>query len=360
MIQRSDLHAIHDWPRRISRLLVMTAVMFVVLAPAASAVGSSSPDGAGPSVESLAGPDPLTCTGYPEARTFLESQAWWLQTPGKNGTSFGHMHVGACIPERQTLSGVVALDVRIILHDNPGAFDYLNPVLVSDAQEISLPHVTTLHGMTCPVGTCVGWAHLDVNTALLDNDGLQEIRIRAYTNEPDGNIMHSSVNVHAYLANGRPVNDVDRRVYTRGKGWYTGAGYCEASFISSLPAGPISGVWRPTVKIVYHGADDLAVTHHSVRLDPDFHATPVVPGIVLADGPGELLEQSLSIDTTTLANGLHKFHLRADCNDPRGSTNSGVLVVPFRVDNGAPTVTPSPTPSPTAAPSPSPSPTVAP
>ena len=34
---------------------------------------------------SLAVPDPLNCTGYPEPRTFMESQSWWEQTAGKVG-----------------------------------------------------------------------------------------------------------------------------------------------------------------------------------------------------------------------------------------------------------------------------------
>jgi hypothetical protein len=39
------------------------------------------------------------------------------------------------------------------------------------------------------------------------------------------------------------------------------------------------------------------------------------------------------IDTTALANGTHTLHLRADCEAPRGSTNSGVLAVKFKVQN---------------------------
>src|SRR5207249_8040140 len=130
--------------------------------------------------------------------------------------------VGACMPYHQTLTGIVGIDVRIILHDNPGTFDYLNPVLVSNGQELSLPHVLTLNGSTCPTGTCTSWVHLDVDTRLIVSDGQEELRIRAYTNEPDGNIMHSSINTLAYFNNGFPLDNLDRRAYQRGKGWYTG------------------------------------------------------------------------------------------------------------------------------------------
>ena len=293
---------------------------------------------ANPAIRSAAGatPDRLTCAGYPEPRVFLEAQTWWIATPGKTGTTFGHMHVGACLPTEQTVSGTIGIDVRIILHDNPGQFDYWNPVLVSDAEELSLPHVTDLHGLTCAVGTCTGWSHANVDTRQLSYDGRQELRIRAYTNTPDGNIMHSSINALIVLENGNPTNALDRRAYQRGKGWYTGSGYCEASFLSHVPSVPVSGTWTVSVKIENHGAaDDLAVTHHTIRLDPDFHADPPVPGKVIRDGAGELPATSISIDTTALADGSHKLHMRADCDDPRGSTNSGVLVIPFMVSNGA-------------------------
>jgi hypothetical protein len=291
--------------------------------------GTPTPSPSTPST----GPDRLTCVGYPEPRIFVESQSWWMRTPGASGTEFGHMHLGACMPYHQRLSGIVGVDVRVILHDNPGAFDYLNPVLVSNGQELSLPHVLGPHGMTCPTSTCTSWVHLDVDTRLLLSDGLDELRLRAYTNEPDGNIMHASINTLAYFDNGYPVSNLDRRPYQRGKGWYTGSGYCEADVLSDLPAGPVSGTWTPLLQIVDHGAvDDLPVTHSSVRLDPDFHATPVIPGTILVDASVPWVG-SVTIDTTSLVNGTHRLVLRADCDDPRGSTNSGVLVVVFTVAN---------------------------
>jgi hypothetical protein len=306
-----------------------TATPTVTAAPTATPAPTPTPAGPPPA----GSPDPLTCTGYPEPRIFVEAQSWWRQTPGAAGTDFGHMHIGACLPYRQTIRGIVGIDVRIILHDNPGRFDYLNPVLKSDSQELSLAHDGSLHGMTCPIGTCTRWAHVDIDTAQLTLDGIQEIRLRAYVDEPDGNIMHASVNTLVDLRNGNPVNDLDRRAYQRGKGWYTGSGYCESSVVSTLPIGPISGTWTPALLIDDHGAaDDLPVTHHSVRIDPDFHAAPPVPGTLLVDGPGGWVGPT-AIDTTLLTNGRHRLVLRADCDDPRGSTNSGVLVVTFSVAN---------------------------
>src|SRR6266571_4361209 len=67
-------------------------------------------------------PDPLSCVGYPELRVFSESQAWWTRFPGQTGTDFGHVHEGACIPERDTLNHDFDIDLRLMLHDNPGTF----------------------------------------------------------------------------------------------------------------------------------------------------------------------------------------------------------------------------------------------
>lgn len=260
--------------------------------------------------------------------TFIESQAWWMQTPGKTGTDFGHLHVGSCVPYKQVVSGVLTFDVRLIMHNNPGSFDYLNPVLKTDSQELSLPHVTAgVQGMTCPTGTCERHVTLSVDTRLSNYDGVQEIRIRTYVRESDGNIMHASLNMLVNVQNGDPENPIDRKAYERFKGWYTVSGYCEASLLSDVPLAPVSS-WHPVVQALNHGAsDDLAVSRYSVRLDADNHAG--IPGTILASGNGQLQPTTLNI--SGLAPGTHKLSIRAECDDPRGSTNVGVGVIEFKV-----------------------------
>jgi hypothetical protein len=267
------------------------------------------------------------CAGYSEPRVFTEAQAWWTTTPGSGGTDFGHLHVGACMPYKQPVSGVVTIDVRIIMHHNPGDFVYLNPVLKTDSQELSLAKNYSLEGLSCPDATCEAWATVSIDTRLSDFDGFQEIRIRAFVDEPDGNRMHASVNTLVDLRNGRADNPIDRRAYQRGKGWYTGSGYCEADILSDLPVAPVLA-WAPMVQVVHHGAaDDLPVSRYKVTLDADAHAG--LPGIVIASGTGELVPTTAS--TVGLGSGMHRLAVRAECDDPRGSTNSGVLVVWFEV-----------------------------
>ena len=76
-------------PRALGSTLVLCLVLAVV--PAGTAVLAAEPE-------------PLTCAGYPSPRLFVDSQAWWTQTPGTDGSDFGHIHTGACIPERETPS----------------------------------------------------------------------------------------------------------------------------------------------------------------------------------------------------------------------------------------------------------------
>ena len=171
---------------------------------------------------------------------------------------------------------------------------------------------------------------MPLDTAKFQQAGLQEIRLRAFVDEPDGNRMHASLNWQAHVENGKSRADVTRRPYLRGKGWYTGSGYCEPDVAAvPLPDAPLTGVWSPSLRIVDHGTrSDLPVSRHSVRLDADAHNG--VPGTVLKEGTGSW-SGIVAIDTALLAPGEHRLSLRAECDDPRGSTNAGVLVVTFIV-----------------------------
>lgn len=291
--------------------------LVVCLGAAALAVGVA-PASAGAA-------DPLTCAGYAESRQFVEAQSWWLRTPGQAGNDFGHAHLGACIPERETISAPTTLDVRLLLHDNPGRFNSGSLVLKGTDQETTVQKFTA-SGFTCPSGTCARWFSLRLDPAQFRHSGLQEVRFRAYVDEPDGNRMAVSLNWQLYIANGKSRSDVNRRPYLRGKGWYTGAGYCEASLANvPLPDAPLGAPWRPVVLNAWHGeSDDLPVTHHRETLDADLHAG--IPGTVLQDGDGPWYG-ALTIDPAALTPGIHKLAARSDCADPRGSTSSGVLVV---------------------------------
>ena len=259
---------------------------------------------------------------------------------GQTGNNFGHVHVGSCIPERESISeATIPVDVRVILHDNPGTLDYVGIVVKGTSYEKTIAKLSpNTPFVGAPGETRTLWLHYDLPTSSFDASGLQEIRYRVFVNEPNtSDSMNSSVNYQTTILNGKSKSDVSREPYLRFKGWYTGAGYCEASYrsdLTPLPDGPVSGVWSPSLRMVWHGEPtDRPVTHNAVRLDPDFHAVPPIEGKVLRDavGPWEGTQQ---VDTTSLANGVHRLHMKADCDDPR-ATNSGVGVVSFDVQNPA-------------------------
>jgi hypothetical protein len=269
----------------------------------------------------------LDCTGYPETRQFVDAQSWWRRSPGKSGTDFGHVHLGGCIPEREQHSSAITLDIRLVMHANPGIMAEAVLVTKTASSEVTRIHDESLAGFTCPVGTCERWVQWNVPLEWFDHSGLQEIRYRAYVDEPDGNRMIVSLNFQTYINNGRPASDVTRNPYLRGKGWYTGAGYCEASLREPLPDRPVHSRYGPPIAMVDHDEPgDLPITHAVALLDADFHND--IPGMTLAEASASLGPQKVQVGRKAIT-GEHRLLLKADCDDPRGSTNSGVLVYLF-------------------------------
>jgi len=64
-------------------------------------------------------PDQPSGGVYGERRQFIDAQSWWIPASGKNGTDHGHIRVGACIPKRETITGSLNLNIRMVLH-SPG------------------------------------------------------------------------------------------------------------------------------------------------------------------------------------------------------------------------------------------------
>lgn len=299
---------------------------------------------------------PPDCSGYPEPRVFLESQAWWWLSDKtervQTGDNFGHIHVGTCFPQATIVSGDVEFDVRVIMHNNPGFIHHLVVQVFDDG-----PSLCWAGGITCvdltesPLTcaenqTCTFWFHVTVPTDLVPTNGRKEFRFRAMLEEPDTNRMLPSTGWQAYVVNGeKPLADYRASDMVEARGWYTGANY-QNSRLEVLPDVPVSGTWTPTVQMK-PGAGGFATTYHIAMIDPNFHSIPPSQGVVVEEGLGEFIGE-LNIDTTQLSNGWHRLALRADgdtfdnieCIRIDGSlcdsTDSGVLVTWFEVDNGGP------------------------
>lgn len=332
---------------------------------------------------------------YPEKRQFVENQAWWMPASDQvndKDSNHGHAHMGVAIPEREQLVGsTVKFTVRLVMHDNPGTFNYVSMIFKSPSTEVTVQKcyaVTAAADGTCPgptatgkgdwkcdkdpatpgaQGDCVKWLTFQQPLSAFNNSGLQEVRFRGFIPEPkraDGTSveMRTNINFQTYVNNGKSAGNVTREPQLRGKGWYTNSIYCESQVNSvPIPDAPVSGNFPITLEQTTHSSDaSLPVTHSFVTLDPDFHAIPEIRGTVLHDAAAPMSAKTFNINTTTLTNGIHRLHQRADCRDNTlRSVNSGVLVVPFVVQNANPTVTPTPTstPTPTVTPTPTPTPT---
>ena len=127
-----------------------------------------------------------------------------MTTPGQSGTDFGHVHIGACLPSEQRVSGTVHLDIRVIVHDGQGAtFDRIEPVIKTDAIETTLGSYIGCKGTTIEHGTVTCWQGLDIDTTRYDVDGRNELRLRAWSRTPDGNQIHVSLNTMWDVRNGK-------------------------------------------------------------------------------------------------------------------------------------------------------------
>ena len=283
-------------------------------------------------------PNPTSCAGYAERRQYVSVQSWWNADParGLKGTSDGHFHLEACIPEGEPVKGLVPFDVKVIMHDNPGRARYVSMVLHGDRYEV-VAQKQNIGGLTCAMGTCSRWLHFDLDTRRFPRSGFQGVHFRGFITEPpvgrQAREMRASLNFQVRVSNGRPLDNSSRYPFLRGKGWYTHAAYCEAQFQSAIPDGPVRGVWSPQVAMVTADSQNSRpVTRYTVTLDPNFHAMPAMVGHVVLTGTGLLRPRTVAIDTATLTVGPHRLLLRADCDDRKlGSVNSGVVVVPFVV-----------------------------
>jgi len=282
-----------------------------------------------------ASPGPQACIGapadnpaatYPETRSFVDGQSWWKQA---SDVEARHLHLGACIPEREQLSGTIHIDAKTQMHANPGQVTYVAIVWESPGGDHT--YTSSNPGWTCPnLANCSFWKGFDIPASAWDRSGLEGLRLRVTARQPDGKEMRTSLNFQDYIDNGKSVGNMIRMPYLRAKGWYTGLNYCEAAYrsdVTPFPDGPVPALWQPWIRQTDHGDTDADPTHHDIRLDPDIHNG--VPGTFLLDGPGPR-DGLVDVDTTGLAVGVHTLFAKTDCETTAG-VNSGVLAAKFQV-----------------------------
>jgi hypothetical protein len=281
-----------------------------------------------PAGTTQAAPDPMTCTGYPEPRVFIESQDWWSPIPGIGG--LGHIHMGMCWPVAETVSGRVRFDMRIVFHGNKGR---LNLIKLQDDRSFTLMRV--FPGYTPPDATdTTYWRTFYVDTRRMP-DGGRLMRWYARLRHVNGNEEYARAAWILDVENGKTdYNRVRWGQYT-GSGWYkeararVGWGYQTSSIKSGIPRLPVRGIWRPKVSFSCNGCRPMSYWFATV--DPDFHKGH--RGWMVKTGGGHW-SGNLAIDTTRLSNGTHKLVLvSASKRVFPERRHMGVFAIPFTVRN---------------------------
>jgi hypothetical protein len=331
--------------------------------------------------------DPVTCTGYPEPRTYSEGQSWGEKQFGPAshpGTGKqGHIHVEACAPIWQTVSGTLTLDLTVRFHNMPGVLKTVRVRMYGDETANVVRGGADGNRLEnrCLAADCEYKFHMEMDLNKLQYSGwhmlIPEVTVR---NEPgsDG-ANHAQLAIPYWpmnVANGKPappVGSVAEAMAKRADGDVTsGVGiagdslypstlaegsYARTSIsktqvpwnLATLDLKPLSGVWTP--RVWFEKEKGFAY------VDPTLHAVPVNKGTVVYEGPGynpiplpgqpssERGNRLLNIDTTRLTDGIHRL-LLGSCNEdiPIGKpgtpietadrwTNCGTQVIRFLVDN---------------------------
>lgn len=307
-------------------------------------------------------PDPVSCAGYPEHRIFVENQTWWSpqvadpSRPGHPGVGeTGHVHIGTCFPLYQHLAGnTLELDVNVKMHQQTGTAVNLRVYAYGDV-ELEFNNTQPFNHGKCDTADCDTWIHVSFPLTGIHYNGWHEFAIFLNVQTPDGQIQRNWTRYYAYVDRpslpppppGSVVYTTTQPVITGvnsvtgGDSWYsqvnggTTGKYAQAKILrASIPwdeatgvLTPLSGTWTPTVS--------FEANQNFALIDPAFHAVPPSKGTIVYEGTAATPAdhtRTLSIDTTTLSEGQHRLVIGTG-NVATNGTNTGVLVIPFLVDN---------------------------
>lgn len=292
-------------------------------------------------------PDPLTCEGYPEPRTFLEVQSWWAE-PGSAEPM--HLHAGTCFPLLQNMSGTSTFDVRVMLHRNPGTLFALSFDFYSGYEQyINVPDVTCATDCTYWYAVTVDWSKVPA--------GWRELRLKPRVrlpacgpspcDEDPGATQITSSGWPLQVRGGTSGNrsecantGLTSNCQVQSRGWYEHRGYANVAPYSArqwIPQPTFSGTsvtrrWR-----IYNNApngEDEPLTFAECYIDPDFHNPDWVPNPFWTYSGPFPFNANITAPLSGLAPGVHRWACIAYSDQPNHSTPgelAGVGVVQFTV-----------------------------
>lgn len=307
----------------------------------------------------------------------VESQSWWDEKaaplPSDNAadlpdaqrltSKFRHVHLGKCIPNertlhdtRLTLSGTYDhFRAVMVLHNNPGTIGWNNFGVVGGSSVIvfkktctdfatcdsvpwqqqsnrcvgdALSCVTYTPPLSCPVGqTCQFPVRMKLNIAAGSCQGDCEMRMKPnLTNiAPRGDRQFTTNNFQVFLGGSGSYRSSPAPI---GRGWYTGLEYVNAtlknymSFFQGRTDIAVPIVTGTVALSVNHAQGSGTTVRSHLAIDPDGHMD--VPGTVLYNVAG-LKSGTVSLDTTTLANGLHRLRILTEEANSFGRSFGGAV-----------------------------------
>lgn len=255
-------------------------------------------------------PPPPPAGNFDPRQIPVEMQAWWMP-------AYGHIHAATKLPLGQKVSGVLDLDVRIVLHHNPSSLEELSIAYESNIFK-RIP-LDDLAPNGCPTTTCAFNIPVSIDTTQMP-DGWRELRIRAITQTPDDKRFLNSSGIPIFVENGNSRDDYNRfcnNTSLIGRGWYEGFGYTNA-IIECVPLETVSGVHTFRVR-AQKSSQHLTVALDKSHFIPAAGSWPEEPaneGIILFDQDGDFQDFfDVTVDTTQLANGWHSLSVTSENTD---------------------------------------------
>lgn len=267
--------------------------------------------------------------------TYLEIHVWWEGAPAPAG-HIPHLHSETCVPLGQTVTGTIAFDTRIVLHDTDGTlFRYEDAICCGAGggtlESAPIPAAKSKCGLD---KTCEVWVHTEHDTSGL-TAGWHEIRVKPRLRLSNGDVMLTS---GAWQVCVRCTPSQLLTVPTlAGRGWYDNGRDYQVSAMTSghrqIDGGAtIGGVWNTVLRLDAGSGGD-PTTASSVWLDTDWHHHQED-----TDGGGTLLLErngpyrgALAVNTALLTEGRHELILRTEAQHTTGRLVA-LQYLPFVVD----------------------------
>jgi hypothetical protein len=345
---------------------------------AALALGGSA---TGATLYACAGAPPdAPRTMYPEKRYYVETQAWWSPMPGHTADEpfqdrTGHLHVAACVPLYQTVSGgKLQLDLKWQEHMMQGVNGVGAPIPTNFIVEVgglykgkNLRNLGLWSGNACATMQCDGWisAEFDYSPAPSGwanlNTFIQDFFTDCAAGPPNCRQMRTLNHWPIDFVTSNPPAPAGQEgvlapdAYTGGESWFTRDGGGSAYARTFVQRAELTKLWNPETGTLVPKSGTFHITvsgekdGNRAMIDPAMHAMPPSVGKVLVDEPagtaGEIYKSyDLTIDTTKLSDGVHKLAFQNIYKHSLGE-QSGVIVLPFLVANSPPTATSTTTPT---------------